>query len=875
MKINEIYIDNFGELSNFSLNIKNGFNLFHCSEETKESIINFIKMVFYGSPNNENENNPRIKFRPKNSTKMSGSIDFEFKDQKFMIERNFGSSNNADKISILNITTGVSEKLSPNVKIGEKFFNVTAAAFNRTVFITTPELFLNQKSKKEISTMLSNIITTTNENISQENVYNNLNNFKNSLSSEKTHQGLLDEKQKLYSALEEELENARKEEHEKFQMQKECQKLFNRKQKIFNELNRVKYQIEVKEKLEKLKSFDELAIKQKEYDEYKKLLIEKIQLLKTDSITVNNSYIEKCKNILNELDEKDKKLENLFEAQKRIKREIQEFAPQHESSIQSVYELDAQLDQAQAAFDLLKKDYFSTNKNLIAASEELKEAEVSFQLITQKIDSLEDLSKQKLLFAEEQLRRSSEKKAKENTKKSDMHIIYVSIILILLCLFSIPFIGNLMFVPIGIAIFVGIYAILKKRATVVTYEYIDQNAIVKAQEHLLKTRNLIDQENSIFTKNKKDSKVTYENAKRNKDELETKLNKLKNKYDQYERNIAFLQKQKSIEESSVCVENPKYNVSKQDYIKVKNSIKSIETEKKSLISEFIELISQFKKVETYIEATDCYNYLKGIIKEISLINQKLKEFDHKEESKSNSYELQVSRLKEEIDKHQDIVDTIGNDQTLNELNQIYNNLNIRFKKEENAYIQLNAKLKLKYKNSKSIICIEREIENLHLEIVELKKAIVYTDIAIQIFEEASEEMFNKYSPTINKKAELFLSELTSNKYAKISVSNNLNVSIRNLKNKSLALKYLNSGTYDQAYFALKLAVSNIMIKRDFFMPIVLDDIFLQYDENRTLQGFKFLEKYSIQSQIIMFTCHNHLVELAKKESLDIVIKKIK
>ena len=50
------------------------------------------------------------------------------------------------------------------------------------------------------------------------------------------------------------------------------------------------------------------------------------------------------------------------------------------------------------------------------------------------------------------------------------------------------------------------------------------------------------------------------------------------------------------------------------------------------------------------------------------------------------------------------------------------------------------------------------------------------------------------------------------------------------------------------------------------MPLFLDDIFMQYDDARTEQGLKFLNDYGKETQVIMFTCHKNVVNLAKGNS---------
>ena len=75
---------------------------------------------------------------------------------------------------------------------------------------------------------------------------------------------------------------------------------------------------------------------------------------------------------------------------------------------------------------------------------------------------------------------------------------------------------------------------------------------------------------------------------------------------------------------------------------------------------------------------------------------------------------------------------------------------------------------------------------------------------------------------------------------------------------SKELDYLSSGTQDQAYLSLRLALTKL-INEDNPLPIILDDSLAQYDDTRTKTALKFLRDYSQNGQILMFTCHNSIV----------------
>jgi uncharacterized protein YhaN len=77
------------------------------------------------------------------------------------------------------------------------------------------------------------------------------------------------------------------------------------------------------------------------------------------------------------------------------------------------------------------------------------------------------------------------------------------------------------------------------------------------------------------------------------------------------------------------------------------------------------------------------------------------------------------------------------------------------------------------------------------------------------------------------------------------------------------LERLSAGTIDQVYFALRLAVADLLLGND-EVPLLLDDSFALYDETRVKAV---LQKIAKRQQIILFTCHKREQSLLKELGL--------
>jgi hypothetical protein len=74
---------------------------------------------------------------------------------------------------------------------------------------------------------------------------------------------------------------------------------------------------------------------------------------------------------------------------------------------------------------------------------------------------------------------------------------------------------------------------------------------------------------------------------------------------------------------------------------------------------------------------------------------------------------------------------------------------------------------------------------------------------------------------------------------------------------------MSEGTADQLYLALRIASLERHLERHAPIPFILDDILVNFDDARAAAALEVLAALSDRTQVIYFTHHQHLVELAK------------
>ena len=109
-----------------------------------------------------------------------------------------------------------------------------------------------------------------------------------------------------------------------------------------------------------------------------------------------------------------------------------------------------------------------------------------------------------------------------------------------------------------------------------------------------------------------------------------------------------------------------------------------------------------------------------------------------------------------------------------------------------------------------------------------------------------------------------LSDMTEGKYNHISMDENMKVTLYE-RNRPVALYQVSRGTVEQVYFALRMAVSEILCEE--CMPVLLDDVFAMYDEERLRQTLRWLHQRG--GQTVIFTCHKREMEILRQEGIQV------
>lgn len=284
------------------------------------------------------------------------------------------------------------------------------------------------------------------------------------------------------------------------------------------------------------------------------------------------------------------------------------------------------------------------------------------------------------------------------------------------------------------------------------------------------------------------------------------------------------------------------------------------------------MINKKQKIKQQIKRNNRKRYQEKnlIIEEIEKIkeeyNKQKKEILEKEEKikiQEKSVEQQIKqefieKIEEEIiedilsTKYENIVEYIGEkekeltDYKITEKTIEVDNQNIL--KQLDYLVEIDEKLESLYEKKEELTQLNEMYEMVKTEI-----------------EKAYQEMKENITPDFLEELKNILSHVTKEKYSNIYLDseNNLQIEIEN--GKYMPIERLSTGTIDLIYLALRVSATKEISEEK--MPIIMDESFSYYDNERVQEILKYLANQE-NRQILIFTCSERESEILEKEKID-------
>ena len=141
-------------------------------------------------------------------------------------------------------------------------------------------------------------------------------------------------------------------------------------------------------------------------------------------------------------------------------------------------------------------------------------------------------------------------------------------------------------------------------------------------------------------------------------------------------------------------------------------------------------------------------------------------------------------------------------------------------------------------------------------------------LATTLLSQAIERYREKHQAPVLKRATELFAQLTVGSFQGIRVEYDeqgrpVLVGVRPGGKEIVGVEGLSDGSADQLYFALRLAGLEEYLEKNEPIPFIVDDILIRFDDHRATAALQVLGELSRSTQVIFFTHHQHLLELAE------------
>lgn len=161
--------------------------------------------------------------------------------------------------------------------------------------------------------------------------------------------------------------------------------------------------------------------------------------------------------------------------------------------------------------------------------------------------------------------------------------------------------------------------------------------------------------------------------------------------------------------------------------------------------------------------------------------------------------------------------------------------------------------------------IAEQVEFARQELLDNVNFFVPRLLALRTLEYAIEKFEREQQPETLQEIRRYFSAMTGGRYAWVGtrIGGDGSLAIFENNGREKTVDQLSTGTREQLHLAVRLAYIAHFCKSREPLPIVLDDVLVNFDPPRQIETLRFLGELSKRMQIIFLTCHDATVDMAR------------
>jgi len=182
--------------------------------------------------------------------------------------------------------------------------------------------------------------------------------------------------------------------------------------------------------------------------------------------------------------------------------------------------------------------------------------------------------------------------------------------------------------------------------------------------------------------------------------------------------------------------------------------------------------------------------------------------------------------------------------------------------------RLAGELAARSENQEDVTALSGEMAFVDSEIENLREKLTIIEMATQALQEAVDKHHAAHLPLMEERSSHYLARMTAGRYAQLDLAENWpEIRLQSEEGGLVSPEKLSTGTVDQVYLALRLGVADLL-SHQAKLPLILDDPFVNFDEERLNHTLAILAELAAERQIIFFTTRAHFGETIQDFSKD-------
>ncbi len=210
--------------------------------------------------------------------------------------------------------------------------------------------------------------------------------------------------------------------------------------------------------------------------------------------------------------------------------------------------------------------------------------------------------------------------------------------------------------------------------------------------------------------------------------------------------------------------------------------------------------------------------------------------------------------------------------TIAEAEEEEKRIGARISNARQEYARAVERINQAFKNIRPSFEIDEELAIAERNLQELNRNRLALGIALETLENLSRQQQEVLAPQLNAAVEQRFLKLCGARYEEVKIDPDFQVWVREAGTGELRLaEHLSRGTQDQLYFSLRFGILDLVSNVNEPCPSLLDEPFAAYDRMRLNEAFNVLEEEAGRRQLILFTCREDLLDLARQHEANIIL----